>query len=414
MNSTSLKNIVVTMLVILLMLTSIQGCTAAPIEVRGIPYDTGSTDSANISWDYSTFSGFTFPVNKYTNFISGCGEHIYFNDKGGDPVIGSANPTSHVIDEGKLVYAVKQYPEKFKVYSEETDVTKVGFYYLLPLFGKPYCAIDNDATNLAKILYRQTEDERRVLKVGETWNISGGYSLRLSEVDIDGNKCYFTLSKDGKELDSGVIATDGTNNEKIFIANATIGDGSENTYFLTFVDSVFASSEDNFAVFKYTWLLDKDKTLTINSGDEFGKFEVDEALETGINMSNKASISLNIDGETYFTDDWYFKVSDLGKGTKGGFVIYPAFIINPAEQTTASAQTVVPAMADNSSSQDKTVVVDMASADNAKEGQTASTAVDQKAPIQETMPLTSQKAPGFTVFTGIFMLLCIAFALRIN
>lgn len=403
MSSNILKNTSLVVLSVLLALMLVQGASAASVEVRGMPYNTGSTDGANISWDFTTFSAFTFPVNKYSNFASGCGEHLYFEDKGDSPSIGCANPTANVIDEGELVYYTKQYPDKFKVYSEETNVTKVKFYYTLPMLGKTYCAIDNDATNLAKVLFKQSEDDRKVLKVGDTWNISGGYSLNLVSVDMEGNKCYFTLNKDGAEIDSGVIAADGTNDENIFTANATFGDNSEHTYFVTFVDSVFASSEDNFAVFKYTWLLDKDKTLEVNADDEFGKFEVEEALATGIKMSNKNAIRLNIDGNTYFTDDWYFKTSDLGKGTNGGFIIYPAMQITSGEQQAATSKPAeVLAEDDNTSTESEIVIVDMAKADDSS-AKLSTSAELQGEPVQEST--TSAQSPGFTALAGVFMFL---------
>lgn len=414
MRSIYLKNIVPTMVVLLLTLAFIQGCTAASVEVRGLPYDTGSIDGANFTWDFSTFSGFTFPVNKYTNFANnGMGEHLYFEDKGGNPSLGSSDPTASIIDEGELVYYIKQYPDKYKVYSEESNVTKLSFYYTLPMFGKTYCAIDNDATNLAKILYKKKDEDRHVIKVGETWNISGGYSLNLVSVDIEGNKCYFTLDKDGEEIDTGVISVDGTKDDKIFTANATFGDSSEHTSFVTFVDSVFASSGDSFAVFKYTWLLDRDNTIQIESGDEFGEFEVDEALETGIKMSNKDSISLDIDGSTYFTDDWYFMASELGKGTNGGYVIYPALQVNTGEQTTSVAQTASMAEEDSSSEHETIVVVDMAAEDEntADKHQSMATEV-QETGVEDSTTTTSQTAPGFTILSGIFLLVFVAFIAR--
>ncbi|WP_269848868.1 hypothetical protein [Methanosarcina horonobensis] len=63
-----------------------------------------------------------------------------------------------------MIYTTRQLPSKYKVFSEEENVTKVSFFYTLPLFGKSYCAIDNDATNLARILYQQDESEKKTLR----------------------------------------------------------------------------------------------------------------------------------------------------------------------------------------------------------------------------------------------------------
>lgn len=309
-------------------------CTAMSMEIRGTPFDTGSTDTQNLSWDFRNFGAFFFSANKYSNFVNGSGEHLYLEDNGDNPAIGKANPEANIIDEGELVYTTKQIPSKFKAFSEEENVTKVTFFYTLPLFGKSYCAIDNDATHLSKILYQQDENEKVTLKTGESWDLSNGYHITLNEVDVDGNKCYFSLYKNDTELDDALVSTDGAIDDKIFTAEEEFGDNASHVYFVTFVDSVFTSADESFAVFKYTWLIDKDKPLSVESGDKFGNFEVDQALENMIVMSNSDSITINVDADrmTNITDEWYLKTSDKGKGSNGGYVIYPAKTIEIEEK----------------------------------------------------------------------------------
>jgi len=334
MNLRISNTVALAIFVLTLILTLAGTCTAMPVEIRGMPFDTGSTDSQNISWDFRNFGVFSFNTNKYTNFINGSGEHLYFEDKGNSPSIGKNNPSASIIDEGELIYSTRQFPSKYKVFSEEQNVTKVSFFYTLPLFGKSYCAIDNDATNLAKILYQQNESEKKELKTGETWDIAGRYSLTLNGIDVDGEKCYFSLYKNNTELETAVISTDGTIDDRIFTADDEFGDNASHIYFVTFVDSVFASADTDFAVFKYTWMIDKDNPLSIESGDEFGNFEVDQALENQIIMSNSDLITINVDADskTNITDEWYFKTSDAGKGSNGGYVIYPAKTVVVEEQ----------------------------------------------------------------------------------
>ncbi|AKB16973.1 S-layer protein domain-containing protein [Methanosarcina sp. WWM596] len=112
-------------------------------------------------------------------------------------------------------------------------------------------------------------------------------------------------------------------------------------HFVIFEDSVFASEDTDFAVFKYTWLIDKDKLLFIESGDEFGNFEVDQAFENLIVVSNTDAITINVDADrkTNITEEWYFRTSDVGKGSNGGYVIYPAKTVILAEQSPATAGT---------------------------------------------------------------------------
>jgi len=341
MNLKRFKAVALAIFVLTLILALAGTCTAASVEIRGTPLDTGSTDSRDISWDFRTFAAFSFNANKYSNFINGSGEHLYFEDKGNSPALGKENPSASTIDEGELFYTTKQFPSKYKVFSEEENVTKVTFFYMMHLFGKPYCTIDNDATHLARMLYQQDESDKKTLKAGETWDIAGGYSLTLNGIDVDGNKCYFSLYRNDKELDTAVISMDGTVDDRIFTADDEFGDNASHIYFVTFVDSVFASADTDFAVFKYTWLIDKDRPLSIESGDEFGNFEVDQALENLIVMSNTDAITINVDADrkTNITDEWYFRTSDAGKGSNGGYVIYPAKTVILAEQSPATAET---------------------------------------------------------------------------
>ena len=341
MNLKRFNAVALAIFVLTLILTLAGTCTAVSVEIRGTPLDTGSTDAQNISWDFRTFAAFSFNANKYSNFINGSGEHLYFEDKGNNPALGKDNPSASTIDEGELFYTTKQFPSKYKVFSEEENVTKVSFFYMMHLFGKSYCTIDNDATNLAKMLYQQDASEKKTLKAGETWDIAGGYSLTLNGIDVEGNKCYFSLYKNNTELDTAVISMDGTIDDRIFTADDEFGDNASHIYFVTLVDSVFASADTDFAVFKYTWLIDKDKPLSIGSGDEFGNFEVDQALENLIVMSNSDAITINVDADrkTNITDEWYFRTSDAGKGSNGGYVIYPAKTVILAEQSPAATGT---------------------------------------------------------------------------
>jgi hypothetical protein len=68
------------------------------VEIRNIPFDTGSTDALNISWAFRNIGAFFFGANnKYSNLMNGSGEHLYFEDKGDSPSLGKDNPSAHII-----------------------------------------------------------------------------------------------------------------------------------------------------------------------------------------------------------------------------------------------------------------------------------------------------------------------------
>ncbi|MCO5384360.1 MAG: hypothetical protein NHB15_21810 [Methanosarcina barkeri] len=150
----------------------------------------------------------------------------------------------------------------------------------------------------------------------------------VNQVDVEGEKVWFALYKNGEELESGIVNTNGNVTDKTFTATADFGDKKDQLYFITYVDTVFTSAADSFAVFKYTWLIDKDDVMLIKNGDEYQGFEVKESSESEIVLKNSKSITLNLDKDkkTYFTDSWYFQTSDEGKGSTSpqGYIIYPA------------------------------------------------------------------------------------------
>ncbi|WP_445475280.1 S-layer protein domain-containing protein [Methanococcoides methylutens] len=397
--SNSFKKLIIALITIALFVSSIEVGLATSLEIRGTPYDTGSTTSENFSWDFKTFSGFAYPIRVPYGVLlaTGGGERLQYVDNGQNPAIGSTNPTANVIDDGELIYSTRQVAAAYEVFDNENDVTKISFYHMLFLFGRPYCAVDNDATNLANIVLIQDPNDKITLREGETWWMSNGYSLSLNGVDVKGNKCWFSLNKDGKEIESGLISTDGTTDDKIFTADAEFGDNSEHVYFVTFVDSVFAGSNDNFVVFKYTWLVDKENPTVIEKDDEFGNFVVDQATESGIDMSNKETLTLTVDrdAKNFITDMWYFRLSDEGIGTNGGYVIYPAMMLPMSEAQAPPEQTPETEVLEEEIRSEEPIIVDMTETNLEKASELASEEPMPELTTENSHNVESQAMPGF-------------------
>ena len=51
----------------------------------------------------------------------------------------------------------------------------------------------------------------KLYEAGDVWEIGKGYSLTVNQVDVEGNKVWFSLSKDGEELESGIVYADSYN-----------------------------------------------------------------------------------------------------------------------------------------------------------------------------------------------------------
>jgi S-layer protein (TIGR01567 family) len=385
--------------------------------LRGLPLDTSVTSSDGFSWDATTFGGFYYSANKHKDFVASknwFGERLQYIETDGQDELGKSNPGNHVIGEGELVYSTRQFPNKYKVVSElgldaNTTPAKLGGinFYKIPWFGKPYVAVENDATQLANLVIDQEASDKKELKAGDAWDLGKGYSLTLNQVDVEGDKVWFSLSKNGEELESAIVDVDGTVEDQTFTATADFGDGKDQLYFITYVDSVFASATDSFAVFKYTWLIDKDNILVIENGDKYQGFEVKEASEDGVVLTNSNSITLNLDkdAKNYFTDSWYFQTSDEGKGSTSskGYIIYPATDVvvedknatEPAGNSTK--ETNITSSLNKSISSDYRAV---SSSEMAGPEDTSSLPEES---------VSSEKLPGFEIVSGIIgVMMCLA------
>ncbi|AKB52406.1 hypothetical protein MSBRW_3153 [Methanosarcina barkeri str. Wiesmoor] len=393
--------------------------------LRGLPFDTNETSSDGFYWNATTFGGFSYPVNKHKSFVASenwWGERLQYVEKDGQNELGKGHPGNHVIGEGELVYTTRPLSSKYGVVSDleldaSTTPNELGgmFYYQLPWFGKSYVAVGNDSTRLAKLVISQPSSDKKTLKAGDSWDLGSNYSLVVNQVDVDGEKVWFSLDKNGEEIESGIVNTSGNVADKTFTATADFGDKKDQLYFVTYVDKVFTSATDSFAVFKYTWLIDKDNVMVIENGDEYQGFEVKTASENEIVLANSNSITLNLDKDkkNYFTDSWYFQTSDEGKGSTSseGYVIYPATDVT-VEDTAISG-------VNNSENLSNESLSNESASSTSSAPLLESKANDLKdinnsnLPEEKTGIETSTKASGFEVLAGVFgIILCQYFVKR--
>ncbi|AKB71458.1 hypothetical protein MSMAC_1568 [Methanosarcina mazei C16] len=389
--------------------------------LRGMPVDTGVTSSDGFYWNAATFGGFNYPVNKHKDFVASenwWGERLQYVDKDGQDELGVNNPGNHVIGEGELLYSTRQFSNKYDLVSDlgltaSTIPPELGgmFYYKLPWFGKPYVTVENDASQLANIVITQGSSDKKVLKSGDVWDLGKGYSLTVNQVDVEGDKVWFSLSKNGEELESGIVNANGTVENQIFTATADFGDGTDQLYFITYVDSVFMSATDSFAVFKYTWLIDKDDILIIKNGDEYQGFEVIETSKDGIVLENSKCITLNLDKDkkNYFTDSWYFQTSDKGKGSISpeGYIIYPAtdVVVEDKNATVPIANSTEETNITSESNESENVSADHRTAPSSG----TAGMEDKESHPEEAAEGSSTKLPGFGIISGIIgVMMCLA------
>jgi len=77
--------------------------------------------------------------------------------------------------------------------------------------GDKYTVIDRNATNLiiAGKLIDEHEEDSHLLRVGETITLVDGWGITVLEVDVEGEKAWLSLHKDGEEVNNQIVSEGG-------------------------------------------------------------------------------------------------------------------------------------------------------------------------------------------------------------
>ena len=272
----------------------------ATVEVRSNIYN--GTDFADI---FANQTGGNIEINT-TNFA---GFWYDIDEDLSSEVItivnNSALVTGNTIREDGLVYnstiAQSAYAADF---AAEADVTgdENETFPLIGLFADKYVATDdNDAGELVKLLL--DSDDKYTLRTGSALELAGGYELTAKQIDVDGNKVWMELSKDGEFVEDEVVSLDGVTSAT-WDYDVDVGDQSDVIVFRVLVTDVFQGQVDSLAVVEGLWLIDYENVLSVETSDEFGELEV-SSVSSSILMNNSGTLTLSND-----------KTVDLAEGLK--------------------------------------------------------------------------------------------------
>lgn len=225
------------------------------------------------------------------------------------------------IDDEALVYSTK--PENVKFEHEGWGSYKViGFMAEKYFAGYPENTLGNSKgisvlsdRVLSKVLI--DDDDKKSLFTGSSLALENGYSLKASQVDVNGKSVLFELYKNGKLLDSGIVSQGGD-----YIYETDIG-GAENVPMIAVhISTVFRSTETD-AVFVEGIFQISDDYLEISGGDSFGEMKITSISDSGITMKNEDSISLSKDDVVDLMGNVKFKVADSSVLRAGEQVFIP-------------------------------------------------------------------------------------------
>ncbi|MHC1575037.1 MAG: S-layer protein domain-containing protein, partial [Candidatus Methanogasteraceae archaeon] len=296
---------------------------------------------------------------------------------------------------------------------------EIGFY-LEGWMAEKYVAVNGNADKLAKLLVEFEDDDKKTLSTGEAWDLGGGFTLTAQQIDLEGEKCWLTLEKDGRELDSEVISTgasvagDNVNNS-VYTYTADIANEDDIPVFSCLVDAVFRGTDTNIVQVMYVFLMDDD-VQEIETSESYGSMEVMTASARQIRLENdETTLDLDSDTTEHIMGDMYFLTADNeGAGEDGTLRFYPYVeytiggVVDTGKEIETATATVTETVAGN-----VTNVTEPGEGEGA-EGEAVSTATEAPAEAEPTETeaeptATKKKTPGFEAIFAIAGLLAIAY-----
>lgn len=278
-----MKKILRTILIVsAILFLSIANVSATDVnyQIRSNVYDnTDNTISpGDHFWDANSFSGFWYQIKPGIT-----GEVLYIHNT----VNSSAKmELGDKIAEGELYYISKPQMKKTKIggFDSESkyivDDVDLKKYYLMGFFGSQYLVMPEDPSSLsagckpdkiAKILMETSSDDKVKLFSGDVWELKEGWSLVAQQIDVEGEKVWLELRKEGEIIDTEVISTkiDLQKTQRTYLYK----DSDDYPVFYCYIDSIFRGQDSDFVILNYAFL--RSDITTINTGDDYGIFDVD-------------------------------------------------------------------------------------------------------------------------------------------
>ena len=250
------------------------------VEIRG------QVATGNFEWNAQNFAGFYYDI---------------------DDNLGTEKITTTITD-GKL-----QEPNGIAytttVQKNDFDFADWGFYNVIGFQADKYFAgyvNDENVDDANELLFKESTDENSlsdeqlesILKDDDTemtvtsgtpLKFEEGYELAIKSIDIDGNKVYLELSKDGAVVDSKVISPSKDNPtmaDKTYYYKKDVGDSKDLVIIGAHFKNAFRGSDQNLATVDGVWQISEVAT-EVKVDTEYDKMRIASVSADTITMDNK-------------------------------------------------------------------------------------------------------------------------------
>jgi S-layer protein (TIGR01567 family) len=269
---------------------------SGPQEVRGTVINPSEEDE--FTWTVYNFEGFYYDID----------------DDVGTEVLTARINGGNRIEEGDLLYSTSPASVDFE-FSDWGEYDVIGFMadkYFAGFNNKTEFTEEISAINegqLRKILI--DDDKSRTIASGSVLSLEEGYELRIKQVDLNGNKVYLALARDGKEVDSKVVtpSSDPGDRASNYMYKVDIGSEKDVPIITAHIESVFRSTESDLATVDGIFQV-SDSPESVEEGEVHGRMKVQSLGDDGITMENDGSISLGRNKVIEIMDNLKFRIAD--------------------------------------------------------------------------------------------------------
>ena len=183
------------------------------------------------------------------------------------------------------------------------------------------------------------DDESYTLRTGESLELGEGYAVTPQQIDVDGNKVWLELTKDGEYVEDKIISTDTEDDaEKIWYYEMDLNDNEDVAVIMIHIDEVFQGQVDSLCVIEGIFQI-SDDPLVLEEDDEFGELTITYLGEGEIVMTNDDNeLDMPDDDTLELTDTIGVRANDgttlwyiYTEATVDGEVDEPAEPVEPAE-----------------------------------------------------------------------------------
>ncbi|AKB19572.1 S-layer protein domain-containing protein [Methanosarcina sp. WWM596] len=153
----------------------------------------------------------------------------------------------------------------------------------VPLFSEDDDIRDPHVNKLASLVINS--NETNALKPGENVDLGNGYALEVREIDIDGENVWLELTRGGQHVANKTVSIDTDENQTWTVALDNVRGENNVVVMKVHVKQLFVGTEISIVQIDGIWLIDYANSRTLNIGDKFGEFTLEQTL-SGVDESN--------------------------------------------------------------------------------------------------------------------------------